>query len=1201
MAEDREVRAWIETRDSLERNVFLNAGAGSGKTESLVRRILALIKSGRPVGSIVAITFTKEAARMFYSRIGGELEKALAECAPRKHELPKEAWGPGEYYLLTRAMEDLDQAFFGTIDSFCRRLLTEHPQEAGFRSDFAPMEKKQEQEAFCLERFTHLIRSREPQELWLRYEELRELGMGTGDFLALIRTIWGFGGFTAEAGEPPVKPEKDDTFMARAGRDLSVFSELLDRYFADPATAREPLAKTQLDRLLRIERMARFKDRTAVLRAVQALADFWDSLPDKYVKKALREKFTAEEREIITKSYGALKETAEKCGPLLEAFEREKYYKSAAFGRDFCRWARDEMERRGVVTFESSLAAAVDMLRRDAASGGELTRYIQSRYRYYLVDEYQDTNLLQSELFFRLAAQEPQGDRRAARLLPGALFLVGDDKQAIYRFRGGDVDNYRRVRRVFEESEGCEVLQLSCNFRSSAPLTRWFDEVFSSSVFFGDSFPLIEPSDSQRLFSRRPSGREGKRPDWAESQNERADAAAEPAADGVYLYEVVGNRPGRFGRSGLPGNEERQIVRLIRDLLGRQVFAYDHRTGRAGLRPVSYEDIMVMTAEKDRLSPYMEAFEKAGIPYSVAGSSRFAASGALPAMKRLLEAALSGGDRYLSCLCLMEPPFCLSEGELYRLQTEEEQAGAGGAGRGFAELSGFAEEIGGLNPPAMYRRAMELLAGKMDVDREADTLCYGLELLRAETAQGRVRNGGELVRFIQEELICGDHEYEMSREERTRGVKLLNLHKAKGLEAPVVILADAAAPAERKAQICRDFSGRKVYIKTIKKDYNELIRTAQFDALMEEEEGRLAEEQTRLRYVAATRAASVLLIPRLYENVGENGAAARGEEKAGRWEELIASSKRPIPFWPFREQGHAEEGKTSIPAPPAPSARPVLQAFSGSALRFCSSPSYDSINPSGVKMKTHCGKPLSHGNDHAEGGSRPPESEGSFSAAVGTAVHRLMQTLADRREERLGSDELTLIIRWILRSVGLSDSHGQSSHEQNGRDQNIHGESSRGGGDPEQMLLSIAERMGRGGYPQTASPEERRLFPWIPEEVPADLTAVLRAADEVYTELPFTLYLTAGDSWLRALADALEIDRRKGGFLNGVMDLVYRMGSQWFICDYKTNLRRDGLYGHYEGQLTLYREVLKKLFEPEREPQAYLYHIPCRTGAGEEG
>lgn len=1168
MMTDREARERIVSPESLDRNLFLNAGAGSGKTESLVRRVLTLIKHGTAMDSIVAITFTKEAARMFYDRIGRELKKAATEAADR---------GAGEEAeRLNEALRSIDQAFFGTIDSFCRKLLMEHPQEAGISSRFVPLEREAEQQAFCMELFTAMQRTQTPKSLWEQYDELRGYGIGTGDFQQMIMTGWSASSFTMEPGPKPDDLVIDPAEYAECEKEAQWLMNFLEECFLGETASCTPFSKANEETFRKIKRTLRIEEKVAAYRVVAALNEFVEGLPKTKQKKELSAMASSNAR--LKAGLETLERLAQRAEVVLTAFGKEKYYKSILFIEAFCTYVQEQMEDRGLATFDSCLLAAVKMLRMDARQGGALTAYIQNRYRRFLVDEYQDTSSLQSELFFRLAAETPDEDWKRIRLRPGVLFIVGDEKQAIYRFRGGDVDNYNAVRKRFEEDDACEVLQLSCNFRSSAPMTQWFNQVFSADRFLGTSFPQIEPSEKQKRFGEQ-SG----------------------TVDGVYRYPVIAKKRGNRNSPSIEGNENDQILTLIRDLLTKEIFSYNHVAQSTTKRPITYSDIMIITANKGSLRNYIQLLAKHGIPYSVAGNSRLAENPVLPMMERLLDAAIHPGDTFRTYGCLMQPPFSLTESEIYRWKNEGKGTAAGKA---FAMLEDTAYRVRRETPSALFQHLLYQLKSWRWLDPvcgdSMDTLYYGLELVRAEEAAGKLRNGDELLRFIGEQLRGGGYEYEMATEERSRGIKLLNLHKSKGLEAPVVILADAAMPAEYKVNLCLDFQTRKAYVASITKrsefgkKANEIVSTDQFQTETGAEEEQLRREKIRLRYVAATRAENVLLIPQLHENIGDNGVPVAGDITDGRWDDFITASPQPIPLYAFTgtkgttaaDTDDGDDGDTM-----------VVKPFRG---EFSAERSYGTLNPSKVQCRTCVEGEATEGetgvkaappaNDvdsfepvksmGADGAEEVPlvrtrEEWKSVPATVlGTAVHRLMQAMVDRRCQTADAD------RWqsVARAIALEE--------------DVAAEDRTAVAD---CLGAVASAMSSGGYAQTLDGAETAAYPWIPRTVPGDLLRELADAEEVYTELPFSLYLPAQSPLLQELARTLVIDADADGYLNGIMDLIYCKAGVWYICDYKTNEKRAGLYKHYEGQLLLYREIARQLLGLKELPQAYLYHIPCKT------
>ena len=1155
MMTDSQARERIVSVDSLQKNIFLNAGAGSGKTESLVRRVLLLIENGSTMDSIVAITFTKEAARMFYDRIGRELRKASAEATATGETARSER--------LTKALGSIDQAFFGTIDSFCRKLLLEHPQEAGISSQFIPMEREAEQKEFREELFRSMQRTRKPYSLWKQYDELRDYGLGTRDFLALIAKGWGIASFALDPGVEPAECVVDPAKMAECRKEAKWLIETLENLFGRPNGSLSSMSASNEEKLNKIKNALGYKVKIAPYRAVVELDDFvMDKLPQsKQRKQLIQWAMEKKERQLRIENIGRL---AKEVMPAVESFDANKYYKSVKFIDNFSTYMLEAMEDRGLVTFDSCLLAVIRMLRSDAKQNGVLTSYIQSRYHHFLVDEYQDTSGLQSELFFRLAAETMEDDWKKTKLRPGALFIVGDEKQAIYRFRGGDVDNYMRVRDLFEGSENCEVLQLSCNFRSTQPMTEWFNGTFQSDLFMGKDFPVIEASEKQKRFGEQPG-----------------------TMDGVYLYKLNGKK-GRRPYISKALDEEVKILYLIKDLIGKPIFKYDHKSGTTSVHNITYDDIMIITSRKARLEPYIKLLAKWGIPYSVAGNTRLSNNPVMDMMERLLDAAIHPRDKYKLFNCLLLPPFSLTEREIYLWNQKKEGTAAKQA---FELLEQMTEDCKKKTPSALFDEMISLLQSWRWLDLSnsdsMDTLYYGLELVRSAEAAGNLRNAEELLVFIDEELKHGGHEYEMSTEERSRGIKILNLHKSKGLEAPVVILADAETMIERSVKNCVDFETRTAYIADLTTEGSfgtKIASTTQFDGEMKAEDLQLWREEKRLRYVAATRAENILLIPELYENLGSTNDDLPETRLEGRWDDYIKAYPGTMAYYDidskklFDMLDGTSDGDTSDKA----DSEPDILRISSLEGSFVSMKSYETLNPSKVALIQDCEpvKAVMTEIDESTMLVKSPEAWRAVPATVlGTAVHRLMQAMVDRRYQQVDDAHWVDVAKAILAEEDVEETVREAAEE---------------------ILINVAKTMCNGGYDQSAALVERAKCPWIPDDLPKHLMEELRSAEEVYTELPFSLYLPAQSPMLQELAKYIQIDVDSDGFINGIMDLIYYKDGQWIICDYKTNYHREGLYGHYEGQLLLYREIAKKLLDLPELPQAYLYHIPCKVAVDEE-
>ncbi|MBO5666468.1 MAG: PD-(D/E)XK nuclease family protein, partial [Firmicutes bacterium] len=317
-----------------------------------------------------------------------------------------------------------------------------------------------------------------------------------------------------------------------------------------------------------------------------------------------------------------------------------------------------------------------------------------------------------------------------------------------------------------------------------------------------------------------------------------------------------------------------------------------------------------------------------------------------------------------------------------------------------------------------------------------------------------------------------------------------------------------------------------------------------------------------------------------------------GDREDGRWDDYLKATANDVEEYPFTTAAAAADGMTAQSASSNSVTCPDVQIVAPLDGTFSSDRTYETLNPSKVQLKEDSEKkddiqdcePVkaaladsAAGDGYSDGENliRTPESWRAVPATVlGTAVHRLMQAMADRRYQIVSEDHWIQVAKAILAEEDVAEEVREATEE---------------------ILTNVAKSMCGGGYAQTVGAEELAKCPWIPKELPQDLLEELRASDEVYTELPFSLYLSAQSPMLQELAKSLMIDVDSDGFINGIMDLIYYKDGQWIICDYKTNYRREGLYNHYEGQLLLYREIAKKLLDLPELPQAYLYHVPCKV------
>ena len=462
---DQRVRDRVTT--DFGTTLLLEAGAGTGKTTVLVRRILALLRAGRaPIDRIVAITFTDKAAGELKGRLRDDIEEALESASGEERE------------RLSRAAADLERAPVSTIHAFASSLLRERPFEAGLDPGFAVAAEVASDRTF--------------DDAWDAWLEER---MAEGDAV-LVRAM------TCELKLEDLKAAARTVVKERdiLGREQEAppfgGDSLLDRMRAAVVTLRglKPKCTNRDD---------------GAYRSVLDLES--DLAQAERLDPASRERFFRELHVVYSRGQQANWKPKDACtatkAELKAVREAQEAYVAASSAhlawalRDRLRGFLAAYEKAkadaAVVDFQDLLLRARDVLQ----SSIPVRRYFQRRFDYVLVDEFQDTDPLQAEIAFLLAEDpegEPAADWRGCRLKPGKLFVVGDPKQSIYRFRRADIAVYEETKRLVEGSGG-ETLALTTNFRTVPSIVSFvnerFDEVFADRDLDPAPRPLVAHRD----------------------------------------------------------------------------------------------------------------------------------------------------------------------------------------------------------------------------------------------------------------------------------------------------------------------------------------------------------------------------------------------------------------------------------------------------------------------------------------------------------------------------------------------------------------------------------------------------------------------------------------------------------------------------------------------------------------------------------
>ncbi|MDD5308578.1 MAG: UvrD-helicase domain-containing protein [Deltaproteobacteria bacterium] len=907
---DADARELIAT--DLDSNMLVEAAAGTGKTHSMASRMVALVASGRVrIRTLAAVTFTRKAAAELKSRFEVAVEKA-ARAADGE-----------ERVRLLEARDRLDQCFVGTIHAFCARLLRERPVEAGVDPAFEEIEKDADaalrEEAFEL--FADGLFAADPDGLLTRLDDL-------GIALAELKKP-----FVAFAGHKDVEEWPTG---AGAAADLARTADAVRDYGRHilellPALPEETGSDELMPRYRKIVRLLRHLDLSSVVELAEVLA-LMERLPKVTQKcwptrdlaKQEAARFTAFAASVAAPGIASIR--VQRHAPVMEALHRAQAISD--------RLRHD----RGLVGFADLLLGAARLLR----DKPHVREDLGARFTHLLVDEFQDTDPVQAEVMLLITADDPrETDWRRCVPRPGSLFVVGDPKQSIYRFRRADIATYGAVKRIVA-AHG-RVLALSTSFRSGRDIIAFVNRAFEG------AFPAAATEESPAYVALEPAPGAG--------------------AGVVRVLTCDGNGHGE----DIAIAEADRIARTIRARLDAGECA-------------SASDFMIVTMRRRRLSVYAQALGRYGVPCRVTGGAPLSESGELRLLGKGLAAAADPGNPVALVAALRSELFGVSDAALYALKK-------GGGAFDFTKPLPAALVARDPSAHAAFRDAFAVLG---DAARALDELPLPLAahrvaarlglFARAVAGEGGDARAGSLAKAVEilreagREAWCPaelaerlfalaagdeDHDGLLARGDAGPSVEIMNLHQVKGLEAKVVFLADPTGKWEPKATLHVDRSdGRTRGYMVLERPHGphgseRICEPPDWDAHAARESVFLEAERTRLLYVAATRAAAELVVTR---RIG-------GE----RW--------NPWQFFEPLLAGAAELPDPGPQSPAAPTKRRVeakeisrTAEAAGEALVACAVPSWGTAAAKALALRDE--------------GDR--EWEGGYGAGWGAVIHALL-------------------------------------------------------------------------------------------------------------------------------------------------------------------------------------------------------------------
>lgn len=893
-----------------DRTLLVEAGAGSGKTAVLAGRIAMMLLQGIEPASIAAVTFTELAASELLQRVRHFVTCLLANDIPRELRLVlPQGMSETQVAALQAAQGRVDDITCSTIHGFAQRLIRPYPVEANVDPGASIMDPGQADLAF-----------QDVVDDWLR-DELSADAQGIVAELMLADVEGTLGTVKTILGHLKEHDDLQAPAVPALPGLLAAFKDACNAYtallggvgygeeettgaaeaFAGMSAALDPWDITTprgLVGVLQCRAHERLCTKSGSFR-VWKYKGRWEAAAQANGRskaeggRVAGEAKAADERCCETWTQLTQAVSAHVCSLLLPvlrpAIARMQEYKRSS----------------ALLDFDDLLRAARNLLREHPAVRAALA----NKYRHVLVDEFQDTDPVQTEIFWRLCGEPPAGgddnDWRAFRIRPGALFLVGDPKQAIYRFRGADVRTYVEAREALRNQDAQSVISISVNFRSCAPILQHVNQRFAAALSLPDQPGFIELQ------------------------------AFHPARDGgpcVCALDVeVADDNGQASSDEIRDGEAEAVARFCAHLIGRENIK-DPETG--DLRPCMPGDIALLAPTGAQLWRYEQALEDLGIPVATQAGKGFYRRQEVQDLIALTRVLADSRDSLALGALLRGPLVGLTDEEILDIlwDQRDEQTETP------APLSLNLDSQRIQNPLA--RNVLERLQGLRRMFRSTTPhklIAQAIDELRVRPVLMQ-RNGRQAERALANVdlylnfsraydvrgLTAFSDAMRASWEDETRAVEgrpdaqeesvaLFSMHAAKGLEWPVVIPINGATSVMSPGA---DVVTRThvLYCPILK-----VPPTGHADALAAEK-AELDRERVRLWYVAATRARELMVIPRLDVDVRSNA-----------WSSLVDLGVGALPAIEVPDQVEAFVG-----AEPAAANAQTLQVFQEEAARVAS-------------------------------------------------------------------------------------------------------------------------------------------------------------------------------------------------------------------------------------------------------------------------
>ncbi len=798
---------------SLGINVVVEAGAGTGKTTLLIDRLcLCVLAQDTPVEKLVALTFTEKAAAEMKTRFIFKLQQIVQAVRnatqDRTLSLLRSYFNVKEEDIVARAekaLARLDRASIGTIHGFCAEILKTFPLEAALAPNVQIDEGTQGKNLF--------------ETRWNRFLD-EELGVNATrkeqwkTVLADI-SLEELKAFARELCSGKI--ENYDYYehvnlLLNACREKQQRAEELAQTFLKEGGKPRAIEKALLWASSSLQRVGLFLQKKEVPPEENPVPISKPTRPKEWEEELFEEAL-------------AIYQFAQKITP-----EKQKVFLLAyQLVLPVCKEVRQDYREAGLVSFDDLIIKTRNLLRENLY----VRRLLKEKFDVIFVDEFQDTDPVQGELLLFLAEEKPCAATRwqEVRLLPGKLFIVGDPKQSIYRFRGADITAYELFTELILRQGGKKFF-LQKNFRSTLEIIETANSICSRAMVQQSSFqPAYVP-----IFTDK-----------------------EQRTQSVQWLFVNGDT--KLSADDFRHNQAHYIAQWIAENVGVRTLSNGQK--------LKYKDIALLLRASTQTSFFTEAFQRRGIPFNVEVDKDFFRKQEINDFLNFLQAVSDPSNKIAFAGVLRSPLVGMSDEELYQFVNNEGWSACVTSQNpkvryGYELVEKFRNVAGRISAKELVRRVLEetflpqVCAAAYDGPRSVSylqQLAVLIETYHTQETLDAATFFAQLQQEIQEnpELLTVS-----SLAETTDAVSVLTVHKSKGLEFPVVILADLTR------QDSSSVAQPPTHIFSWQYNMHGLrvgkICDANLAFLEEEQKRHSRCEEIRILYVALTRAKEMLLL-----------------------------------------------------------------------------------------------------------------------------------------------------------------------------------------------------------------------------------------------------------------------------------------------------------------------------------------------------